>query len=619
MHRVTENPNPEIWPSAQQSSSFHHQSLRTPYGSQASLYYLYLIDSINEVLDLDVIKVGDLFLTDDKGKIIYVRSNKFLPTSILSPGVTIKQKFSFMQAISDCLKSRSVSTVLFEEENGPSSQTLLSLAIPVADNDKLTACVGFITNHNNDPINLNMIQGVIQTAVQAGTRMVSARKTIDDLHMLHEFYENLDNSIGVMLLDYQLHILQINRETEIIMGLVKDDMVGKPLELFLVSPVELPSIEEKQTYIELKTTSGNLKTMAHFSPMHNSHGLHLGWRLTISPITAEKSSLTSTPSLFQFDDIIGSNTQFLRLIKLARSISRSPSSVLIIGETGTGKELFAQAIHCASTYAKGPFVAINCAAIPSELIETELFGYAQGAFTGAKKTGYKGKILQANGGTLFLDEIGDMPLELQSKLLRVLQERVVTPVGGNKPIPIDVRIISATNQDLEKMIKERTFRADLYYRLNVINIKLPPLRNRKDDIPILTKYFLNKYALRLGKVGCVFADTALQALEHYNWPGNVRELENVVEMAVNLAQKEVKTEHLPKHIVNYSPEKTFEDEGLLTLEELEKRQIIRVLNTFEGNITQAATALNIGRTTLYRKIKKYNLVRFINIGEGGAN
>jgi len=265
---------------------------------------------------------------------------------------------------------------------------------------------------------------------------------------------------------------------------------------------------------------------------------------------------------------------------------------LITGESGTGKELFAQAIHQASAYSSGPFVAINCAAIPKELIETELFGYVPGAFTGAKKDGNKGKFVQAHGGTLFLDEIGDMPLELQSKLLRVLQERMVTPVGGTNPIPIDIRVISATNQDLEKMIREKTFRSDLYYRLNVINLTIPPLRERKDDIPVLIDYFLDKYAFHIDKGKTRFTKSALQALQHYDWPGNVRELENVVELAVNLPEQEVDRHHLPEHITNYDNSHNYENSEFLTLEEMERMQIIKVLlpPRFVGKLMDSSAA-----------------------------
>lgn len=585
---------------------------------QSNLYYL--MQSLHEVLDLDIVSAGDLFLTDKRGNIVYVRSNQFLSPDLLYPAqIDDVKEHGYGQAILQCLQKHSATIVSSAAESRDTPDLpLLNLVIPVVHNRQLMACVGFVTRQTDYKMSLNMIQGVIQTAIQAGIRMVEARQTIDELYLLHEFYQNLDNTAGVMILNRELNIMQTNREAEFILGMGREDLCGKSLKSLLDPVPDLEAAEEHRLEVEYRTARGRVKSPSRFTPLLNQDGIQLGWRLTFAaaPHSTRKSS-SSLPSLFQFDNIIGQTPQFVRLIKLARSISRSPSNVLITGESGTGKELFAQSIHCASAYSKGPFVAINCAAIPRELIETELFGYVEGAFTGAKKHGYIGKIVQANHGTLFLDEIGDMPIELQSKLLRVLQERVVVPVGGVEPTPVDIRVISATNQELEKMIQEHTFRCDLYYRLNVINLTLPPLRERKEDIPVLLQHFLQKYTRRLGKEDCLITDRAVHILQQYNWPGNVRELENVVEMAVNLASGVVDVDHLPERIVHYQPTSHSDSDPILTLEELERMQIIKALNTFEGNITHAAEALNIGRTTLYRKIKKYNLVRLVNIAEGG--
>lgn len=229
--------------------------------------------------------------------------------------------------------------------------------------------------------------------------------------------------------------------------------------------------------------------------------------------------------------------------------SKSKSTVLITGETGTGKELFARAIHCEGDRRSFPFVAINCAGIPDTLLESELFGYEEGAFTGAKKGGKKGKFEMANNGTLFLDEIGDMSLNLQAKLLRVLQNQTIVPVGGNSPIPLNLRIIAATNKDLRNEIKEGTFREDLFYRLNVIPIVIPPLRYRLEDVECLSYHFLEKYNKVIGKKIEGFAPSTLDILKSYNWPGNVRELENTIEYAVNMENEcIIQPESIPEHI-----------------------------------------------------------------------
>lgn len=249
------------------------------------------------------------------------------------------------------------------------------------------------------------------------------------------------------------------------------------------------------------------------------------------------------------NDIIGKSKEVQKVKEKAMIASKSKSTVLITGETGTGKELFARAIHCEGDRRNFPFVAINCAGIPDTLLESELFGYEEGAFTGAKKGGKKGKFEMANNGTLFLDEIGDMSLNLQAKLLRVLQNQTIVPVGGNSPIPLNLRIIAATNKDLRNEIKEGTFREDLFYRLNVIPIVIPPLRYRLEDVECLSYHFLEKYNKVIGKKIEGFAPSTLDILKSYDWPGNVRELENTIEYAVNMENDcIIQPESIPEHI-----------------------------------------------------------------------
>lgn len=292
--------------------------------------------------------------------------------------------------------------------------------------------------------------------------------------------------------------------------------------------------------------------------------------------------------------------------------AQSVSTVLITGESGTGKELFARAIHNHSKRAEYPFIAVNCAAIPDNLLESELFGYEEGAFTGARKGGKLGMFEIAHKGSLFLDEIGDMSLHLQSKLLRVLQEKEVNKIGAKSNIEIDVRIIAATNKDLESMVKEGTFREDLYYRLNVIPIKLPSLSQRKGDIPLLIDYMIREYSVKLEKNVEGIDEVALDRMQKYGWPGNVRELQNSIEYSVNMAQgSEITVDVLPKSILEYE-EKFEEDEtsAIETLEDLEKREIQKALKrygVYKKDKELAAKALGISRATLYRKIEKYGI------------
>ncbi len=309
---------------------------------------------------------------------------------------------------------------------------------------------------------------------------------------------------------------------------------------------------------------------------------------------------------YDLHSIIGESKEIRSIKSLVRKVANTNSNVLILGESGTGKELFAHAIHSESNRRKRPFIQVNCAAIPSELLESELFGYEAGAFTGAKRNGKIGKFEVANGGTIFLDEIGDMPLEMQSKLLRVLQEREIERVGSNISKKIDVRVVVATNRDLEEMVKERTFRLDLYYRINVVTIKVPPLRERKEDIRALAESFAYSLSSKYNKGVIGISKEAMRILEENDWPGNIRELENVIERAINIIEDEdtIEMKHFPTHLVGEAQIKEIKPLRVL-MDEAEKRIILQYLRYFKNNKTKTAKALNISRTALYEKIEKY--------------
>ena len=322
---------------------------------------------------------------------------------------------------------------------------------------------------------------------------------------------------------------------------------------------------------------------------------------------------------YSWESIIGHAPSMQDVKHMASRSAKTQSNVLIVGESGTGKELFAHAIHNDSLKAEGPFIKINCAAIPKDLLESELFGYEEGAFTGAKKQGKIGKFELANGGTIFLDEIGDMPMSMQVKILRVLQEKEIERIGSHKTVPVDCRIIAATNKNLQEAIKDGEFREDLYYRLNVINIEVPPLRCRKEDMDVLTFKLMNKLSEQLGRYVNSISNEALEALKAYNWPGNIRELENIIERAINLTDKEcIEIQHLPSYLLEYQsvpkdmPEAKTVHQPLMTLrdavEEVEKATIIRTLKAVNGNKLQAAKLLEISRTSLYEKVEKYHIV-----------
>ena len=313
------------------------------------------------------------------------------------------------------------------------------------------------------------------------------------------------------------------------------------------------------------------------------------------------------------DNIIGNSDIMEHTKQKALIAAKSNSTVLITGESGTGKELFARAIHNHSDRGDYPFVAVNCAAIPDNLLESELFGYEEGAFTGAKKGGKLGKFELAHKGTIFLDEIGDMSLHLQGKLLRVLQERELDKIGGKSNVFIDVRVIAATNKNLEEMVLKGTFREDLYYRLNVIPIKLPSLRERKDDIPFLIDYMIKEYSSKLNKDVIGLEHSVKHALVNYFWPGNVRELQNVIEYCINMSNSAILTFDILPDKINEKTYKIREEnqEEIRSLEDLERAEIIKALNKFKNykkDKELVAKALGISRATLYRKLEKYNLI-----------
>ena len=309
-------------------------------------------------------------------------------------------------------------------------------------------------------------------------------------------------------------------------------------------------------------------------------------------------SKNSKSTRYSFDNMIGSSPEFLEVVKKARKASLIDATLFLTGETGTGKEVFAQSIHQASNRSDQPFVAINCGAIPHGLFESELFGYEPGAFTGAKSKGNPGKFELAQGGTIFLDEIGEMPLNVQVHLLRILEERVVTRIGGDKNPPIDVRIIAATHKNLTEAVAKGEFREDLLYRLRVIQLRIPALRERMFDIPTLVNHFIKKQSGQFGKRDILVHTDTMQCLTQYTWPGNIRELKNVIQQALfNMEGNMLFPFDLPLEVMK----------GIEDPIENEKEQLIEVMIRENGNITNAAKTLGVSRSTMYRKIKQYQL------------
>lgn len=324
--------------------------------------------------------------------------------------------------------------------------------------------------------------------------------------------------------------------------------------------------------------------------------------------TGKPKRKVNRAELQAFKNIITQDPKMLHCINIAANVAKTDASVMLRGETGCGKELFAEAIHKASNRSKYPFVEINCSAIPENLLESELFGYAPGAFTGARSQGKKGKFEEAHNGTLFLDEIGDISLNTQVKLLRFTQEKYIEKLGDTKKIPVNVRIISATNRNLEQMVQQGEFRADLFYRLNVVPIFIPPLRERFIDISILASHFLNHYAKKYNK-SIMLTPDAVECLQDYPWPGNVRELKNVIEHAVILCQtNKITRDDLQLNVLSTPVKPEFHTLHLNTaVEKLEKTIILEALAKANNNKSKAINYLNISRSAFYAKLKKYKI------------
>lgn len=396
------------------------------------------------------------------------------------------------------------------------------------------------------------------------------------------------------------------------------DYTGKTSEK-LIGKVSKAAYEAMQTQ---KPVIGQSITMQGVTavriPITEKYGLGFNNEMMV----LQKQKLLDEVKKFQYarynqSDIIGESEAIKKCKTIINYVAQGISSVLIYGATGTGKELIAQAIHNTSDRRNKPFIAINCGALPSSLIEANLFGYADGSFTGAKKNGNPGIFEAANNGTVFLDEISEMDWDLQAKLLRVLQEREITRIGSTKPIPINVRIVSSTNKNLCDLIEEKRFREDLYYRINVVEIRVPSLQERAVDIPLLTEHFIAKYNPILGKNISEVSQEVCDIFKNHHWPGNIRELQNCIESALNMVQpdeQKLEVHHLPSHffnsLVNKNPNSNNDQqENLdLILKEAEKQAILRVLAREKNNRCHAAQRLGISSTTLWRKMREHNIV-----------
>ncbi len=459
---------------------------------------------------------------------------------------------------------------------------------------------------------------------------------LQNVENIHEYQETLANVLelsndGIIVVDRDYIITMVNQPFASLFNKRVQDMVGQHVQkIYKGIPIFTRSLEDGETEYGYVTTLNGSEIIANRMPIKKDGQIVGALGIVAFKPTADAQGLTTktqkqrnqqdccreeqactlrTTSLL-CDRIIGRSPGFLALKETVKRVAQSNSTVLLRGESGTGKELFARAIHSESGRSQGPFVRVNCAAIPETLLESELFGYNEGAFTGAQKGGHMGKFEFADKGVIFLDEIGDMPMMMQAKLLRVLQEKEIERLGDTKTRKVDVRVIAATNRNLEDMIVSGEFREDLYYRINVVTLNIPPLRSRVEDLELLLDYFIQRFNNDFGLQVIGADNEVIEILKNQRWPGNLRELENVIERAFNIIDGDViHREHLPLYMHNNQKLKGKSRQGGLSklVEDIEREAIIDALEACAGNKNQTAAMLGISRAGLYKKLNRYKI------------
>lgn len=424
---------------------------------------------------------------------------------------------------------------------------------------------------------------------------------------------------GVLIIDDTFRITYFNPKAVSLTGIPRQEALGKHCyEILALSnctegcPVQ-KMIEQGESFVDYRSfikspDHASVPVEVRFSILRDRQNLFSGGIITVRDLPSRYNELGGNHQIYSFQGIYSNNKRLLEIFEILPDLSRSDASVLLQGESGTGKELFAAAIHNLSYRKNNPFIIVNCAALPENLLESELFGYIKGAFTDAKQN-KPGRFQLAHQGTLFLDEVGDIPLSLQAKLLRVVEEKSFTPLGGTHVVKVDVRIISASNRDLEQMVTAGTFRRDLYYRLNVVKLEIPPLRERPEDIPILIQHFISQFNRKTFRNIEGVSTNYLEILKNYKFPGNVRELENIIEHAFVMCRgNTIRRNHLPSYL-SRAPQNQENPMGSVEriFNQMEKETILKVLAKHKGNRSTAAGELGMHRTTLWRKLRRIAL------------
>lgn len=586
-----------------------------------------LIEISKPYIDNVFESVGDkdfiIILTDNNGCIIYIKGAEEIKDELeklnLKVGAYMDEKNIGTNAMSIAISEDRCIQITANEHYISILQSLTCSAAPIHNSKGEIIGTLNLTGKSNmkHPHTLGLvIFGV--TAIENELFRIKTKSILNQTYnYMKTVIENVDK--GIIIIDTHGIIININALGLKILEKKNNNLINEDINYIIPNfknIVDRISSSNETIIREIKLShDSKYKTEVTLKGIKHNEKL-IGIVAILTKIKENDKKSEFTGAFFTFNDIIGKSDAIKNVITNCKVIANSPSTVLIQGESGTGKEVLAQSIHNYSIRKDKKFVAINCGAIPANIIESELFGYEDGTFTGGKKGGKIGKIELANGGTLFLDEIGDMPLDMQVKLLRVLQEGRVTRLGGSKEIPVDMRVIAATNKNLKKEIKDGTFREDLYYRLCVIPIKLPPLRERKGDIRMLIEYFLTMKSIKLEKEIPNISEDLINKLLTYKWPGNIRQLENCIENIVNLNGKlsyEIldESDDINKDLLNINSSNNMISEDIIeqkfNLEDIEKATIINAIKYNNYNISKTAKSLGVSRNTLYLKIKKYNI------------
>lgn len=539
-----------------------------------------------------------------------------------SDGYNVKEEYIGANAIGITLKSGTPIQVLGAEHYTKYNHRWTSSAAPIRDENNQIIAVLSITG-SYELVHPHTL-GMVVAAAEAIEKEISIEKSNEKLKTMNDGFQQITEAIneGIIRVDNNERIISVNRFARRLLSYKENDLIGKEFKTILSHDNRLElirgifkgrSFEEEEIRFRTRTGRKKMCNINVFPIKTMDRRENGGSVLTFREnkvVHNLVNKIVGANARFTFDDILGESEAIKKAIKLATISADINTTIFLNGESGTGKEMFAQAIHNKSDRRDFPFVFLNCGAIPRELVSSELFGYIEGAFTGAKRGGHPGKFELADGGTIFLDEIGDMPLDTQANLLRVLEERKIVRVGGHDVIPIDVRVIAATNKNLKKEVELGNFRDDLFYRINVMPIHTPALRERREDVKILVNFFLKKFCSSSGKIIEGVDDSFYRTMISYNWPGNVRELQNVMQRVVNVAENEsvLSYKDLPSNLsYGSSYTKNIKEDSLLTLEQLEEKAIRRTLKEMKGNIAATAKILGIGRSTLYRKMNKFKI------------